>query len=238
MTRRGDVFETEGGNRRVVNPDWPEGDEPYCEPAEDEPVTPRVPTLEEMAQVIAERRREHETALARLAELTPAYDAARDKVRDIARSIRELERAMGGSKRAHAIERALAEAGIVFEGPRLVAVKAHDGHRWYALVAVGSAGTGLYLYTPDRSHRYEGKTHAVLRERAVAHGFDPEAPTPHYRDKSLRSQTEAGLVAWQERGTGDVGAHSGAYRPLAPPEGGRWRWLKVREQDELTAGVE
>ncbi|MCA1570996.1 MAG: hypothetical protein LC798_11885 [Chloroflexi bacterium] len=42
--QRGDVFETAGGNRRIVNPDWPRGDEPFCEPADGEPATCITPT--------------------------------------------------------------------------------------------------------------------------------------------------------------------------------------------------
>jgi hypothetical protein len=34
---------------------------------------------------------------------------------------------------------------------------------------------------------------------------------------------------------GDFGDGSGAMKPLPPPEGGRWKWLKVREQEALEA---
>jgi len=195
----------------------------------------RVPTLEEMAQAIDAKRRERETALARLAELTPAYDEARERTRQLAKELKEMERAMGGAQQAHAIERALAEAGIEFEGPRLVPVREYSGHRWYVLAAVGPKGTGLYLHTPDRSGRYSGKSWAVLRERALTQGFDPDAPRGNRHDLTQKSQEDAGLLAWQARGKGDFG-FSGAFRPTAPPEGGKWRWLKVREQESLAKG--
>lgn len=31
MTRKGDILPTSDGFIRVINPDWPMGDEPYCE---------------------------------------------------------------------------------------------------------------------------------------------------------------------------------------------------------------
>jgi hypothetical protein len=57
---------------------------------------------------------------------------------------------------------------------------------------------------------------------------------PH--NPGMGPRKDVDLHSWETRGTGDFGPGSGAIKPLAPPSGGRWRWLKVREQAELDGG--
>lgn len=189
-----------------------------------------VPTVEAMALAIQREREQLDEARARVEELKGPYEDAVAKRNRHAASVKAMETAMEIAKRAHMIERALVEAGIEYEGPRVVAAPVYRGHHFYFLVAVAQGGTGLYLYTPERSHRHHAKEHAVLAERlddlAVEH---PTHFGVHLRDAS------PALRPWEARGRGEWGAGSGAMRPQAPPEGGRWRWLKLREQEALPA---
>lgn len=189
-------------------------------------------TLTEMAQAYAEACAERDAAQTLVAKLYGPYKAARDVLSDKQQTIKQMEQAMGGVKQTDAIRRALVEADLKFDGPLVIATKVYKGHHLYCLAAIGSAGTGLYVYTPETSRRSDSKTHSVRRVDAVKHDYDLEAPIPHHRDRTSTSEEAAGLVAWQERGKGDFGL-SGPYRPMAPPEGGRWRWLKVSEQQAL-----
>lgn len=197
--------------------------------------TPVVPTLEEMAQVIQRQRGRVEEAVSTRERLRPAFEAAAAAVAQAQRELGALERALASAKTSHAVARAIVELGVDYAGPHAIAAKVYEGHEYYLLVAVGPMGTGLYLHAPDRSRRHMRKEYAVRRDQAVARGFDEAATQPYWRGRTSRSQSDAGLVAWEGMGAGSLGAHSGPRKALAPPEGGRWRWLKVREQESLTA---
>lgn len=78
------------------------------------------------------------------------------------------------------------------------------------------------------------------RVKAIREEFDRElreefGPNPHDTLPREVWGSEGRLVRWEDRGSGAFGAGTGSLRPQAPPEGGKWRWLKVREQEELTA---
>ncbi len=193
-------------------------------------------TLEEMAQAIEAKRQEVDAAREKREELKEPFQAAVDELQRVKGELAAMVAAMAGVKAVDAIERGLADAGIDYEGPRVVTAKVYSGHDYYKLVAVGSQGTGLYLVTPERSRRHIRKEHAIRRLHADAHGVDEERDRrPHWYGHTSTSQRDAGLLSWEEQGAGSFGARSGAFKPSAPPEGGRWRWLKVREQEELKA---
>jgi hypothetical protein len=101
-----------------------------------------------------------------------------------------MEQAMESSKRAHMTLRAVEDASLTYDGPLVVPVEVYRGYDMYFLVAIGEDGTGLYRHTPKRSHRYQGKVHAVRVEQAQSHGVEP--PTSSYR-----KLVEAGLMEWQ-----------------------------------------
>jgi hypothetical protein len=187
-----------------------------------------VPTLEDMAQKISEARDRLATAEREVEKKKAPYFAAVGNAASIRQEVETMEQAMESSKRAHMTLRAVEDASLTYDGPLVVPVEVYRGYDMYFLVAIGEDGTGLYRHTPKRSHRYQGKVHAVRVEQAQSHGVEP--PTSSYR-----KLVEAGLMEWQKRGKGDFGDGSGAMKPLPPPEGGRWKWLKVREQEALEA---
>jgi hypothetical protein len=175
-------------------------------------------------------------------ELEPAYDAARYRLRDAHDRVKRIELGMESVIKAHAVTAALAEAGIEYDGPPMIVQPSRSRHTTaqpYVLVAVGPKGTGLYLFRPDRSHRYQGKEHVIREVDARAQGlqepYGGAADGWHY-EQTHSMLRELGVWAWQRRGRGAWGAGSGSMAPLPPPEGGRWKWLKVREQEAITSG--
>lgn len=163
----------------------------------------------ELDHELAAARQELADAEARLAELSGAYNAARDRVtqarRVERRAVVELERA-GRDRAARA---ALAAAGITFEGPLSIVVAVRDQVEVYHLAAFGPEGTPCYRYKPRVSRRHFHTEHAIPTDRA--------GEAQHLGYSALR---DTGLVSW---GNYD-------HRPKPPPEGGKWRWLKVDEQ--------
>lgn len=185
-------------------------------------------SLEEAAQARVAAVAEVEAATAARDELSPAYKAAVERVKAAERQVKLLDQGMAGVRKAYAVQAALREQGIETDEPPLVVVQSYFAHELpalFVLVAVAGDGTGLYMSTPRRSHRYDGKRWALRIERA------PEGTEPE-RFEKVR---EAGLVYWDERGKGQWGAGSGSIKPKRSPDGGRWRHLKIREQEELTA---
>lgn len=219
-------------------------------------------TLEEMAQARARGVEQLEAAQAELAALEPGYRAAQAKVGNLQDALRVIEDGMANAKRAYMVDLALREAGLaelVGPVPRVIPVQSFRGFDRYELVAVGPEGTPLYAYesSDGKRRRHGGKTYArpprpgdaeavaayeagaEERKRArIARGYhrpgdDRERerlPRP-VREGSGNEGIE--LVHWEDRGAGDFGAGTGSRKPQAPPEGGRWRWLKVREQEQL-----
>lgn len=165
------------------------------------------------------------------ADIAPIYDLASAWVRDAQDTLKLIDLTMEAAKRDHAIRVALAEQGIEYAKPTTIIVERYSsmaGHpNPFHLVAVGREGTGLYLHTPEHSHRFQGKAYARLLKR----GEKPLRDGPD--NYTGQREEKAGLTMWNERGKGQWGAGSGSIKPMAPPEGGRWRWLKVREQAEL-----
>jgi hypothetical protein len=190
-----------------------------------------VPTLEEMAQKIADARERLATAERKVEELRGPYHAATGRAQAIRDEIEAMEQGMESSKRAHMTLLALQDVSLTYDGELVVPIEVYRGHDMYFLVAVGQDGTGLYLHTPKRSHRYQGKTYAVRIDQAQSHGVEPSSGYQKLRD--------AGLMEWETRGKDQWGrsgqGSAGAVKPLPPPEGGRWKWLKVREQEALEA---
>ena len=86
--------------------------------------------------------------------------------------------------------------------------------------------------TEDYSDARSRKINAMRKGRhdALMDGYEALGISRHAQ---VRRDERSGLTSWQARGRGDWGA----YKPLAPPAGGRWRWLKVEEQSELPTEV-
>jgi hypothetical protein len=184
------------------------------------------PTLEEMAQALERGRQQLAEAEAEAERLKRPYHAALAHLADVRKAVELIELGMETAKRAHLIERAIEEAaGAPIDAPPVVMVQTTFSVDRFELVAVGPEGTPLYLHTPKRSHRYHGKSYAV----AAVEGREKPSRDAH----TSKAMEEAGLMSWQERGKGQWGDGSGSIKPVAPPEGGKWRWLKVREQELL-----
>lgn len=188
-------------------------------------------TLEEAARMLADAQLALTQAAAAVEETQAPYYAAISRQDRARQEVKRIEQGMGAVVRGSMIRSALDAAGIEYDGPVLIAQPVYKGADLHYLSAVGPAGTGLYIFKPERSHRYHGTQHAILIVHANAAGVE-ERP----RGANPSGLTEAGAWLWEARGAGQFGAGSGAVKPLAPPEGGRWRWLKVREQDELPTG--
>lgn len=182
-------------------------------------------TLEEMARAIEVQREELRTAAACRDELEGPYRVAAEAARAAQARLAAMEQAMEGVKRAHMLRLALQDAAVEYDGPPLVAVRMYFS-RMYYLVAVGPDGTGLYRFTPERARRYEAKQHAIR----VTDVRGEDVP------RRICGKDDSDLCEWEERGKGEWGRRSGPMKPKAPPEGGRWKWLKVREQETLSAG--
>jgi hypothetical protein len=216
-----------------------------------------VPTsLAEVAESRERWRAEIEAAEVEVEETKAPYLRAVARLENARRELQRTELALNTAKRMHLIGQAVEALGVQTDEPPVVLAKRWEGEtvpRVYELVALGSNGEGLYRHVPSRSHRYEGKAHAI-RARWVPE----EVKRVQVQDKSVRlSEREAALQAlglrrsaalevrpvhgtpdlwyWQERGRGDFGDGSGSLKPTPPPSGGRWRWLKVNEQQELPA---
>lgn len=199
-------------------------------------------SLEDAAVALQQAREELAQAQRICDELEPAWEIARDRLSDAYDRVRRIELGMEAVVKAHAVGAALAEAGIEYDGAPMIVKPSrsrHDRPQPYVLVAVGPKGTGLYLYRPERSHRYQGKEHAIRAADGLANGLT--RPYGGAGDGWQYEQThswllEIGMWAWQKRGRGQFGAGSGSMVPLPPPEGGRWKWLKVREQEAIASG--
>lgn len=194
----------------------------------------KITSLEEAAVARVEAVAELESAAAELERVKGPYHAAYSRHARAREAVERIDDGMAAVKRAHAITVALREQAIRYEGPLALSWTAGSSSSGrlptvYFLVAVGADGTGLYLHTPKRSHRYEGKEYAIREEVALSHGVEPSIYGRHL--------AEAGIREWQNRTT-SAGSFAAARRPLPPPEGGKWRWLKVREQEELPARAE
>jgi hypothetical protein len=200
-------------------------------------VSEPVRSLEDAAKLLAAAQQERDAAQAEVDRLKPDYKAAESRLWKAREEVERIEKGMAAAHQAYAVASALNEAGTEHDGPPVVIVAGPLNRPVpYFLVAVAKEGTGLYLHTPSRSHRYQGKEYAIRIADANAHGVTEEPDRRHRGEhgKTWRNMVEVGLWKWQERGKGDFG-YSGAVKPAAPPEGGRWKWLKVKEQREIEA---
>jgi hypothetical protein len=192
-------------------------------------------SLEDMAAARERGRRLLDDANAEVARLKAPLDAAVERRSELKRQLDYLDAAMETAKREHLIHRAVAELGIETEEPVVVLAKQWSGERAprrYELVALTPDGKiGLYCYRPPRSHRYLGKTWAIRAEH-VPEGIER---VPGRDRQTDRNEEKAGLAAWETRGRGDYGDGSGSPKNRPAPDGSRWRWLKVGDQEELTA---
>lgn len=197
-------------------------------------------TLKEVAQAHAQATAELAEAEAEIARLRGPYDAARQRANDIEDRIERLELAMTTAKRMYFITQAMAEASVKTDDPAVIVVPPEYDFQTgevYEMVAVASDGTALYLHTPKQSHRYQGKTYAVRDQHVAEDHQGRDDRSRHFVNITRDNQKAIGLLVWQERGAGSYGKGSGAVKPLAPPNGGRWKWLKVREQSDLPVGT-
>lgn len=222
-------------------------------------------TLEQVAAEREKVRRRLERSRELVALLTPDYEEARRNVREDEGALARVELALRTAKRAHLIAAAVEALGIETDDPPIIVVSQRVYlPDVFELAAVTDGGVGLYLRRAQRQGRGGGKTHAlrtvhvpqavlgVLAEQAaltkvlgVNNGErialrerlgELTSPTAVYEVGHVHGSEE--LVSWQDRGKGDFGAGSGARKPLPPPGGGRWRWLKVADgQAELAAAT-
>jgi hypothetical protein len=217
-----------------------------------------VPTLQEVAERREELRLTIEAQQAEVERLRAPYEAARARLSDSREEMERVELALHSAKRAHLIVQAVQEAGLATAEPPLIVVPKSFGlPEVYELTALTGDGlVGLYVHSPERKSR--GKTRAVrarwvpaevleaidelgwtdkcerLAELGITRGTFQRGGGKVGHGQSLsRVYDSEDLVEWQEQGTGDYGYGSGPWKPLSPPNGGKWRWLKVREQEEL-----
>jgi hypothetical protein len=199
-------------------------------------------SLEDAAVALQQARAELEEAQRRRDELEPAWDAAGERLHRAYDAVERIEHGMESVIKAHAVAVALTEAGVEYDGPPMIVRPSRSRYEKpvpYVLVAVGPKGTGLYLFKPEKSHRYQGKEHTIREADALAHGLTEPyggANGGWSYEPTHEWLREDGLWAWQKRGRGNFGDGSGAFKPLPPPEGGRWKWLKIREQEAITSG--
>lgn len=189
--------------------------------------------LGEMAQALARGRARLAEINERIDEIKPSFDALVNERVAVKRAIETIEDGMATTRKAYATKTALSEKTIEYAEPLVVLVEAYSGAEPWFLCAVGTDGTGLYLHTPKKSHRYAGKSYAILgseKTEGEARGARQGA------GRTSDSMLAAGLISYDTRGRGSFGAGTGSVVPLPPPGGGRWRWIKVAEQDLLTAG--
>lgn len=216
-------------------------------------------TLEEMALAHERGRKDLEEAKAAFAEIKPQYMAAAGRVNDLERALTVIEDGMENASRAYMIDLTIKDAGLaelVGSAPRVIPVQRYSGFDRWEITAVGSEGTPLYVYKSGQRSRIAkeyarpkrpGDDEAVAAYKAAEAERQRErrrtgrlnqneyerVPRPIMGDASNGERVATGLVQWQERGTGAFGDGSGALKPQPPPEGGRWKWLKVRDQGEL-----
>lgn len=189
--------------------------------------------LEEMAQALARGRLRLSVINEQIDAIKPEFDMLVDQRAEVKRAIEAIEDGIATTRKAYAIKAMLDLKGIAYDHPIVVMVEAYRGADPWFLCAVGTDGTGLYLNTPKRSHRYAGKSYAILgTETTETEGRGTRQGAGRTYDKML----EAGLVAYDTRSSGSFGAGTGSIVPLPPPGGGRWRWVKVGEQELLTVG--
>lgn len=187
--------------------------------------------LEEMAQALQRGRSKLAAVEDSIAALEPEWDRLHGERTDLRLAIKAIEQGMETTRRAYAIKQKLGEMGIEYSRPMVVLTDAYRGKDAWFLVAVAADGTGLYQHDPRKGGRHWHKSYAVFGDED-----DPRALRAHL-SRTTRMQ-DAGLAAHMERGTGSFGAGSGAVKPLPPPDGGRWRWIKVDEQALLTVGAD
>jgi hypothetical protein len=207
-------------------------------------------TLEQVAAEREKVRRRLERSRELLELLRPDFEEAQRNVRADAEELARIDLAMGSVTRAYLIAAAVDAAGLDTEDPPVVVVPHRPLPIVWELVAVG-AGVGLYRYTPERSHRYQGREFALRVEHVPAlvlglldaQRFPDTAAMKELLGPGVEGQVrrvhpaeQSGLVTWQSRSKGDFG-FNGPVKPLKPPGAPRWRWLKVAEsQTALAAG--
>jgi hypothetical protein len=176
----------------------------------------RGPTLEEMAQAHERGRQQLADAEARVEELRGPWEEACGHRDQLAQALKLIGHGMANAHRQHAIERALDERGVSYVAPLIIAPETtHERMasgvyaRTAELVAVGPEGTGLYR----------------------TFGWNKNVSGARQGRQFKRLDDDGKLIAWGEH-RGSI--YSDPYKPKPPPEGGKWRWLKVREQEALT----
>lgn len=223
-------------------------------------------TLEQVAAARETARLRVEAALAARAALQPGWEAAGRELSTAQTELQHIELALKTAQRAHLVGQAVEALGIDTGDPPVVVVPGgHSGALpdVFELAAVSSTGgVGLYLHRTSYRRRTTGKTHAILLAhvpQAVTDvlaelegmskvgGTDVRAaldaayerleeltlPGARYETRPLHRSE---LMQWQARGRGEFG-HDGARKPVPPPGGGRWRWLKVADsQSALETG--
>jgi hypothetical protein len=189
--------------------------------------------LEAMAQALTRGRERLDKINQQIDEIKPSFDELVDERAEVKRAIETIEDGIATTRRAYAVKAALEDKGIAYAHAMVVLVEGFRRPDPWVLCAVGTDGTGLYLYTPKRSHRYSGKQYAILGSEASE---EERRGARQYASTTTSGMLAAGLVAHDTRGKGNFGAGSGSIVPLPPPGGGRWRWIKVGEQELLNVG--
>lgn len=219
------------------------------------------PTLAEVAAAREAARERVEAAVSAIAELEPRWKAAGREHRVALEELARIDLAMGTAKRAHMIMAAAHELGVELgEEPPVVVVPKSVGLPEVFELAALADGVGLYLHKTSVRGRVRGKAHAIRKVHVPQAVLDVVADRDADRGLGLRPKAEVDaanerleeltakgarytvrpvygseeLMAWQAHGKGDFG-YDGPVKPLAPPGGGRWRWLKVADQSELVS---
>jgi hypothetical protein len=184
-------------------------------------------TIEDAARARQEAADALEKAHDDVQALRPLWETTTRIHAERKRELDRIDAAMAGVAAAGRVRAALEAQGIEYDGPAIISWEVVNRVEFAPLAAVGPKGTGLYIDVPKRSHRYQGKTHLVLTEHLRRAGVTGAV--------LVRGEGMSRRAVWEERGTGSFGPGSGSMKPKAPPEGGRWRWLKVAPERELTA---
>lgn len=214
-------------------------------------------TLQDVATAREAARVRVAAAESALKALEPEMNAARAELGSAREELARIELALRSAQRAHLIAVAVDALDVETSEPPLIVVQQRLGlPDVYELAALDAGGRGLYLHKAERMGRGGGKAYALRREHVPAEVLEVLAerealrggmtsrnaelialrdrletltsPGAVYEVKHVHGSEE--LTVWQAHGKGQFG-YDGAMRPLPPPTGeGRWRWLKVAEQ--------
>lgn len=211
--------------------------------------------LEEMAQARLRGQQQLAEALRARDEMEPKWNAVCARVSNLTQAIKAITRGIETTRKAYAIKAKVDEMDIAYGGSMVVLAETHSEPEPWFLVAVGPEGTGLYIHRVRYRRRFGNTSYARTMRDGEQFVETKDVPdTPYDRSMSHEARMRLaeeraakllpqvrgsqGLLAkWETRGRGPFGAGSGPIKPKAPPEGGKWRWIRVDEQALLEVGA-